>query len=474
MKVALIDVPSNRITNEPSLKRVMANFGVLPSLSLLYVASTLEKLGVEIFYLDIMAMKLSKEDALNRLQRFSPDVIGFTVYTSHFHQAFEWIRYFKNGTKAKVMVGGVHTSLFPLETLKYIPEVDFVILGEAEVVLPNFIESLKNGNELSRVAGICYRNEKKEICFTGFPKWLGNLDDCPFPARHLVPNERYFNFISERKNYTVCNTSRGCPFRCIFCEAANKKWRARSAKNVVDEFQQCLEKFHIKEIDIFDSSFTISKRRVIDICREIKDRNLHKDIIWDIRSRVDTIDEEMLVELNEAGCYRIFYGIESGNGAILKTLRKAADIEKIERTLRLTKKIGISTFGYFLVGSPGETAQTVRDSINFAKRLPLDFCIFNMLMAFPRTELYEKFYLPYRDDFWKRYISLPEPDGTFAGRPWTELTRNEVRGLTRQAMIEFYFRPIALYRAIRSVRSWHQLRRYVKAGIDMLFKTQSL
>lgn len=474
MKVALIDVPSNRITNEPSLKQVMENFGVLPSLSLLYVASTLEKLGIEIFYLDIMAMKLSKEEALKKLQHFSPDLIGLTVYTSHFHQAFEWIRYFKKGTNAKVMAGGVHTSLFPVETLKYIPEVDFVILGEAEVVLPSFIESLRNGDELSHVKGICYRNKKKEICFTGFPQWLENLDDCPFPARHLVPNERYFNFISERKNYTVFNTSRGCPFRCIFCEAANKKWRARSAKSVVDEFQQCLEKFHIREIDIFDSSFTISKKRVINICKEIKNRNLHKEIIWDIRSRVDTIDEGMLVELKEAGCYRIFYGIESGNERILKTLRKAADIKKIEHTLALTKKIGISTFGYFLVGSPGETLQTVRDSINFAKRLPLDFCIFNMLTAFPKTELYEKFYLPYRDDFWRRYISLPEPDGTFAGRPWTELRHDQAKRLTRRAMIEFYFRPTALYRAIRSVRSWHQFSRYVNAGIDMLFKTQSL
>lgn len=469
MKVALVDFPACRITNEPSLKEVMGNFGVIPSISLLYVAAILEKLGIELLYLDLMAMRLNKDEALARLRHFQPDLIGFTIYTSHFHHAMEWVRYFKEHTGADIMVGGVHTQIYPIETLKYIPQIDYVLVGEAEMVLPPFIAAYQRGEPPADLPGVVWR-QGEEIRFAGFPPECQDLDSVPFPARHLVPNEAYYNFISEKKNYTVVNTSRGCPFRCIFCEAAGKPWRARTPVHVVDEFEQCYVQHGIREVDIFDSSFTISKKRVIEICRELKRRGLHREMIWDVRSRVDTIDEEMLVELKEAGCYRIFYGVESGNPQILKTLRKAADLKRMEHIITLTKKIGISTFAYFLVGCPGETLQTVRETVEFAKRLPLDFCIFNRLTAFPKTALYEKYYLPNASrDFWAEYISRPEPLEEFMGRPWLQsLTKRQVDELTHSAMLEFYFRPIQLWRAIKSVRSMHQFERYCKAGIDML------
>jgi len=469
MKVSLIHYNEDRVTNEPGDHTVVKHLGHMPNIQLLYVAAILEKTGrVEIQYFDETAMELSRNKIIADLKAFSPDLVGLSVFTSHFHQAKAWAGFVKMVLpKTRVMLGGVHTSIFPIETLRFNPDVDFVCVGEAEMVLPEFIKRFEAGEDFSGMQGLVWR-EGEKIKYEGPAKPCLDLDSVPFPARRLVPNEKYFNFISTRKNYTVFNTSRGCPFNCIFCEAGGQKWRARSAENVTAEFEECYEKFGIREVDIFDSSFTVSKKRVLEICRNLIKSGLNKKIIWDVRSRVDTIDEETLEALKEAGCYRIFFGIESANPSILKRLRKEVDLEKISRIVKKADELGISTFGYFIVGAPGETAATVRETVKFAKTLPLDFAIFNCLTAFPKTELYEKFYLPsVKKDFWQEYISSPSPPKDFMGRPWTRLQNDMLHRMAHRGMLEFYFRPGQILRALKTVRSFDQLKRYLLAGIDM-------
>ncbi|MFH1023638.1 MAG: radical SAM protein [Planctomycetota bacterium] len=470
MRVALIHYDVSRIANEPGNRTVLKHFGHMPNIQLLYVAGLLEQLGVELAYYDMVGMELGDADVLARLKVFNPDIIGLSVYTSHFHNARSYASYFKASLpRAAIMLGGVHTTIYPVPTLQNCPDVDFVCVGEAEMVLPEFVRRWEAKEGWEGLRGLVWR-DGAEIRYAGPPDVCQDLDRVPFPARHLVPNHRYFNFISTRRNYTVFNTSRGCPFHCIFCEANGQKWRARSAENVVREFEECYDRHGVREVDIFDSSFTVNKKRVLDLCRLLVGKGLHRRMIWDVRSRVDTIDEEMLEALREAGCYRIFYGIESGNPEILKTLRKQIDLGRIERIIRKTDEVGISAFGYFLIGSPGETRETARQTIDFAKRLPLDFAIFNCLTAFPKTELYEKYYLPsVGHDFWADYIARSKPDDTFMGRPWTEIPDGELRHMAHGAMNEFYFRPSQIFRAIRSVRSLDQFRRYLSAGRDMFF-----
>lgn len=468
MKILLLDLPAHRVVNESSLKQVMENFGVLPSISLLYVAAVLEKSGCDVSYFSLNDGSISRAELIPKIKYISPNLIGCTLYTSPYHGNIEWIRWLKNNFNCKIMVGGVHVGIFPEETILYNKEIDYGIVGEGEVVFPRFIDALNNDRDLKEVKGLVYRNGKGEVIFNGYPELLKNIDEAPFPARHLVDNSKFYNFISERKNYTVFNSSRGCPFGCIFCEAARTKWRARSPKNIVDEFEECYEIFNIREIDIFDSSFTIDKKRVIEICDEIKRRSLHKHVIWDIRSRVDTIDEEMLENLRDAGCYRIFYGIESGNPDILKTLAKGADIERMKHIIGYTKKIGISTFGYFLVGSPCEDMRTYRDTLDFSLKLPLDFCIFNIVTAYPRTKLYEEYYLKKTGrDFWKEYIKRDESSIDAIERPWTDLSREQLIRMAWEAMVKFYFRPIQYLRILRTIKSFEQVKRYMRAAIDM-------
>ncbi|MBF0436138.1 MAG: radical SAM protein [Magnetococcales bacterium] len=475
MKIALVHYDVDRIVNEPGNKTVMKHFGHMPNIQLLYVAAILEQLDVETLYCDIVGMKLSDADLKQQLLAFDPHIIAFSVYTSHFHQANSYAGYFKSLLpKVKILFGGVHMTIFPVETLKNSQHVDYGCVGEAEMVLPEFIRRLNANESLEGLPGLVWRHGEA-IRFAGAAPRNQNLDAVPFPARHLIPNHVYFNFISTRRNYTVFNSSRGCPYPCIFCESAQTQWRARSAENVVAEFEACYENHGIREIDIFDSSFTVGKQRVLDICRLLIAKGLHKKIIWNVRSTVKAMNDEMLEALREAGCYRIFYGIESGNETILDALRKPVKLERAERIIKKTAAVGISTFGYFVIGAPGETPETARETIDFAKRLPLDFAIFNTLTAFPETELYKKHYLPHvQTDFWADYLTQPKPVTEFMGRPWTSMSDQDMARLCHNAMNEFYFRPHQLWRSLKSVRSLEQIKRYVHAGFDMLIQNTRL
>lgn len=470
MKIALVHYDVSRIANEPGNKTVMKHFGHMPNIQLLYVAAVLEQLDVELEYYDMVGMEIDENELKSRLTRFNPDIVAISIFTSHFHNAMSYARFFKSFIpQTKVLIGGIHTSIFPTESLEYIPEVDYACVGEAEMVMPEFLRRLRAGESLEGMKGLVWRNEKGEVRYNGPADLCMDLDSVPFPARHLVPNEVYFNFISTYRNYTVFNTSRGCPFQCVFCESSGTKWRARSAENVFQEIVECYEKYGVREVDIFDSSFTVSKSRVLELCDMMEQSGLAKKVRWDVRSRVDTIDEEMLDALAAGGCYRIFYGIESADPAILETLRKGIKLSRVEEIVRKTDKVGISAFGYFLLGAPGETHETANKTIEFAKSLPLDFAIFNCLTAFPQTPLYDKYYLPFVEhDFWSDYITQTEAPTEFMGRPWTDLTHDELMRMAHKAMNEYYFRPSQMWRAVRSVRSFDQFKRYSLAGIDMV------
>jgi anaerobic magnesium-protoporphyrin IX monomethyl ester cyclase len=469
VRAIIVNFPVGRISNEPGLRPVMRHLGVMPNLSLLYVASVMRNAGVEVDFVEMEGLGLSLESLRARVKRARPDIACFTIYTSHFHEARQHAEFFKQ-LGVKVMVGGVHATLFPELTMRAIKEIDFLVAGEAEVVLPEALEKLALGENAAGLPGFWTRNEGRIEKGSPAPL-LEDLDTSPLPARDLVPNEIYSNFISRAQNYTVMNTSRGCPHSCVFCEAARKKWRRRSAESVVAEFEHCLTHHSIREIDIFDSSFPVDRKRVLEVCRLLKSKGLQKEMIWDIRSRIDSMDEELLIELREAGCYRVFFGIESGDDDILDNLHKSVKRRKVEEVVQLANKIGISTFGYFLVGSPGETRASHRRTLLFAKSLPLDFCIFNKLTAFPETELYREHYVKNTGrDFWRDYMLTRRAGDAKMERPWTCLTDKELDAMAYGAMVEFYFRPSQIARTLAGLSSTGQLVRFTKAALDMVLE----
>lgn len=468
MRFALVQYTVAPGVNDANVKVTLSHYGHMPNMSLLHVAAVLEREGVDILFIDPEGMELTQREVDAKLQAFDPDFVGLSCFTNKIHTSSRYAAHCRTVVpRAKIIVGGAHAWDFPEDTLRHNPDFDYACVGEAEMVMPEFLRRIAANESLEGLKGIVWR-DGDALRFAGRPELNRDLDSRPFPARHLAPNHKYFNFISVRRNYTIMNTSQGCPFSCIFCNAGRTKWRARSAANVVAEFEECYEKYGVREIDIFDAMFTVNKQRVMDICRLLVEKGLHRKIIWNVRSRVDSVSEEMLEALREAGCYRIFYGIESGDPEMLERLRKGVSIDRIEQIIRKTAKLGISSFGYFAIGGPGETKESIQRTVDFAKRLPLDFVQISVLTAHPRTELYTKHYLPHiPHDFWEEYLRNPALENQFIGRPWTPLSDAELERLAHKAINDFYFRPTQIVRALRWVRSFDQLKRYVAAGTDM-------
>jgi radical SAM superfamily enzyme YgiQ (UPF0313 family) len=462
LKVALVYPPYGPVRNEPGIKTVKENYGIFPSLSLLYVAGILEAAGCEVLFLDAHAEDLTLDQTVARLRDFGPDFLGYTLTTYLFFQSMDWIKAIREQVEVPVIVGGVHLSIYPRETLRY-PSIDYAVTNEAEVALPELLEALVLRQDLSRVRGIAYQQPDGTVVVTPKQKDC-NVDETPFPARHLIDNSLYYSFISQYRNFTCFITSRGCPYKCIFCEQGSKPFRARSPKNVVDELELSYREHGIRELDFFDSSFTIRKDRVIAICEEIQRRKL--PITWAARTRVDCITDDVLKAMRAAGCSRIYYGIESGNREILQVLKKSTSLEMYRDVVRRTKQHGIHTFGYFMVGNPYETEASIRQTIRLSLELDLDYAQFSKVTPMPATEMYTLLLKETGRDYWREHIENGVDEDI--PRPLCDMSDAEIQRWCRLAYLRFYYRPTYMARALARIKSPEELARSVKTAWQMV------
>ncbi|MBL7131194.1 MAG: cobalamin-dependent protein [Candidatus Omnitrophica bacterium] len=465
MRVGLVFPSYREYCDIVSLPENKQHLGAIPPLSLAYVAAILEKIGCKVKLIDASALNLTKEQVAGKLRDFNPDFIGFTSSTVDFHNTLSWINYLKEKLKVPTIIGGIHLSIYPKETLTH-QAIDYGVIGEAEETLPALLECLVHKEKgLNRVKGICYRDNGR-IIVTERRELQRSLDECLFPARHLLPNDSYYSFISKEKRFTAMLTSRGCPFHCIFCDNQTIPYRYRSPKNVVDEMEQCCNLFKIKEIDIFDALFSVSSDRVIQICREIKRRRLK--LKWSFRTRVDLVTKEMLGELKGSGCIRIYYGIESGDPVILKNINKSVDIDTIKKIVKLTKQKGIEALGYFMIGNIGENKETIRRSLKLMLELPLDYVQISPVFVPPNTILYRMIKEQTGKDYWSEYTINPEKEDKFP-RYGTNLTDEQVNRYIYKCYLRFYLRFGYILRFMFRLRSWQEFVRSVQALKDVIF-----
>lgn len=463
MRLMLIYAPSFPERNWPVFRVEEKNGGLVAPLSLLYVAAIAEKAGHEVSVIDIAAERLSIDEAVKRIKAFSPDLLGFTMTTYMFHQTLSWIRALKKRTGLPILVGGQHLGLYPKETMTH-KEINFAIIGEAELTLPNFLAALEKKRSLKRIRGLIFRQRGRIILNPPQNKFM-ELDKIPFPARHLLDMSKYYTFLSRKKNFTPIITTRGCPFRCIFCDYKKDNWRIRSAKNVVDEIEECYRKFGVREVYFYDSAFTANRQRVLDICQELRRRKL--DICWSAQTRIDCVDKKMLQELSRSGCVRLMYGIESADPLILKTLRKGVDIGHVRKVVNWTKQCGVEATGFFIIGSPGETKKTAQKTINFSLELPLDWAQFNVMTPFPATELYQMLIEDTGEDYWRKFVLDPANERQLP-LVRTSLSLEEAQNLVSQAYRRFYFRPRIIISYLKKVGSFFDLYRTLRVLSDMI------
>jgi len=393
-----------------------------------------------------------------------PDAIGFRLDTYWFHRVVEWATYFKAYMDVRILVGGINVTLYPEETFSY-PCFDYGIMGEALVSLPRLISALEKSSIESDISGVIYRKNNKIIIN---PPNSGSLDfdDYPHPARHMLPNHLYYSFTSQRKNFTIIVTSTGCPFKCSFCAISRLPYRERSSLSVVDEIEECHKRHKVREIDFFDATFFINKKRVIEICEGVLKKGIK--IEWSCRSRVDIVDEDILKIARKAGCKKIYYGIESASEDVLDHINKGINRMKVEQAIELSRKHGIKTLGFFMVGNPADTKESILSSIDFAKKLKLDFIQVCRTIPKPNTELNDSMIQVCGSDYWREYILAKRGEGRFPA-PWTNLSDTDIEWYIKKFYKCFYFRPAYIFRRILETRSINELIRYIKVGWKWIF-----
>ncbi len=468
MKFALVFNPFKYKVHEENVRVVQKYFGLFPPLSLAWVAAIAEKAGHQVIIVDARTLKLSMGETLEILKQFRPDIIGFMMTTYMFQDTLEWIKFLKKNLGVPVVIGGYNLRVYPRESVSH-PEIDFGVVEHAYYTIPALFEELeKEEPDFDNVPGLVYKKNGK-IIVTPHPQRIV-FDDFPVPARHLLPNELYAEFPTERRNFTVMVTSLGCPFSCSFCEAGRTPYNPRSPATVIKEIEECYYKYGIREIDFFDYEFTGIRKRIVEICRLLQEKNL--DIIWACRSRIDTVDETLLQEMKKAGCRRIYFGIESGVQEILDRVNKGITLKQIRNIIRTCKDLGIKTLGFFLIGAPGDTKDTVKETVKFAKSLGLDYVQFSKCLAKPLTPLWKEMVKTTKRDYWRGWILGEEKDRPLP-RPWTDLTNREIDKLVRWAYISYYARPLFVLKHILSLRSFLELKRKVLAFWDMLLSQES-
>ena len=433
----------------------------LPPLGLGYVSSFLEKQGVQVKIIDIGVEDISHSDLQDIIKEMKSDFIGITANTILIKNAIE-IADVASGVlpELKVVMGGVHPTIFPDEVLSN-PSVDYVVRNEGEITFADLV----SGKPVSEIQGLSYKVGDKHIHNPARP-FIENLDDIPHPAYHLLPMQKYHPSVGNYKRLPAASiiTSRGCPGRCTFCYtgAHGKRIRFRSAENILDEIKLLIKDYGIKEICFYDDTFTANRENVRRFCRLIVQEKI--DITWTCMSRIDFIDEETLSLMNTAGCHQIGYGIESADEDILNNIKKPISLDEVRRVTNLTQKYGIDVRAMFIFGSPGETEETMKKTLEFAIKIRPDLAVFNVTTPYPGTEMFtwakEKGYLNTTD--WSKYdlsqcvMNLPGLNPELVGKFY------------RLAYRKFYLRPSFLLTKLFKMKSLADFKKNIMAFFSII------
>jgi anaerobic magnesium-protoporphyrin IX monomethyl ester cyclase len=447
MRILLVNPPTTHIAHSgvSSFIDSFVKDNPMPPLGLMYLAAYVERATEH----EVKICDMNVGDSLfTLLEEWSPEVVGITTTTLTLYDALLVAKYCKEWNKnITTVIGGPHCGIYPNETASF-PEIDYVVQGEGE--LP-FLRVL-NG----------YESKILE------PEYVENLDLLPFPARHLIDLNKYHSTLS-KKRVTSMVTSRHCPMKCIFCyQPKGAKWRARSAKNVVEEMGE-IAKMGIGEIEIYDDTFTFDRDRVMDICEQLTHYKVNDcwSVDWNIRTRVDKVDFEMLKKMKLAGCKRINYGIESCVPETLKTLRKGFTVSDIDKALFYTKEVGIELQAYLMLGSPNETVEDMEITIGCVNRSDVDYAYYSLTSPMPGTQLYEQGLKEYRyENYWQQFALNPDPE--FKMKVWDEEHRDRLVEIMESAYKSFYLRPSYIMKQIVGVKSINELVRKGRMALGMV------
>ena len=427
-------------------------------LGLCSIAATLRHNGVKVSVVDQYARKTTDEKLVDLIKMEKPFIIGFSALTPVMPDIRRIVRRIRDsGVDTKIVLGNIHASCFPEEVLND-NTADIVVRGEGEITMLKLWNCLKKGKNLNELAGISFLGPEG-IRHNSDREPINDLDTLPFPAWDMLNLDDY----TEVPSAAIINAravpimaSRGCPYKCYYCSQDKicSKVRYRDLNKVVDEMEYLFNNLHIRYFGFSDAYFPFDEKSGLEFCNIMTKRRLDKKIKWCTETRVDKVTPKLLKTMKKAGLHLIMYGIEVGNKEILKSLRKGTTLEQARVAAAETRKAGILSQGMFMLGLPGETEETCKETIRFAKELDCDISKFNIAIPYPGSKFFEDFAKKQRN---KGGIIKPEKFTSWYD--WTAddsdliyspdgLDSEKLKYLQRRAMFEFYVRFNVIFRHI--------------------------
>ena len=451
MKVILVNPPI-------CIKDVYGRFAQLasfqPPTGLAHLAGYLLQYGHEVEIVDANCLSLTIEDIVKEIKKYPPDLVGLYTISYNFPVIETLTKSIREAVPSlKMVAGGPHATFMPEQTLQETP-IDFCVMGEGEETLHELVEHLEDGaKDFSSIEGMAYRTSEGEIKKNGERVRVKELDELPYPAIDLLPplNKYKLYLLHHKKTpYFSVASSRGCPYKCVFCETPSGKIvRAHSAEYTAD-YLQFLEKKHgVKEIHFVDDTFTLNEKRIFRLTELMHQKNI--DLSWYGTAHANVKNMDIFKAMKAAGCWIAAVGIESGSQKVIDMLDKGTTKERMQATCEGVLAAGLKLKTFFVLGNPGETVNTIEETIAFAKSLKGHFPVFSLMTPYPGAPLYEnaeKFGTFDRSGFDKLKIATDDPVFIPYG-----LTKEILIKKQKQAFRNLYFNPSMVFRHLISLDS---------------------
>lgn len=459
-----------------------------PHLGLAYLAAVSEKRGDEVCVFDMDVEDISLTQKINE---FKPHLVGISSNTPQIRQSWLCARTIKEVADIPIVIGGPHPSALPDESAAR-PEIDVVARGEGEatwVELSDVIDRVRAGGDLTGAAlldpathllddvlGITFKRPDGALVTTRQRPAIEDLDALPWPAYHLFKMDRYTSLqpaidaVDGARSFSMM-TSRGCPYRCTFCSQSimPEKWRARSPQSVVAEFRHLIKDLGAQEIGVLDDSANISRKRLSEISQMLIDEGLNT-VPWNMINgmRANLADKEMLRLMKQAGCVRSAFGVETGDAGMLAAIHKNENLDHIRTAFKNAKDVGMETVGFFIIGLPGDTEESIERTIRFAIELDPLVANFSMMTPYPGTLAYEQ---------------IKQGGGRILLKSWDDYVffegkaRYEMGALTaelqerkfKEAYRRFYLRPSRVWKTLTRKSTWLNFPRAARMALKVIF-----
>lgn len=441
---------------------------------LAYAAGTAETEGYEVLLVDCIAMNWNQNQTIDIILDFQPDLIVGETTTPTLQYDLDFVKKIKNTEyRGKISLAGTHISVLYADILKSCPELDFALVGEYDRTVPALMKSLDCPD---KVLGVAF-SDKGTIRFDGRMQVIEDLDALPFVSKvyQKFLNVNHYFYALARHPMIQIFSSRGCPYRCNFCQypqtMGGRKYRTRSPENFVDELEYIHKHMpEIQEIFIEDDTFTIDKNRVGRICDLIIERGLK--LTWSCNARAD-VPFYILDKMKKAGCRLLVVGYESGNDQILKNIQKGITLEQSRAFARHTRQLGLKVFGCFIIGLTGETLETIKDTYRFAKETDADMVFFQQAVPFPGTEFYKHCQETgmLRTQDYNQWMNAQGQLACLVDYP--EFSHKEIEKIRERLMARYYFSPGYIFKTFLKNPNLKEIKRIIKAAAGYLaFRVQ--